>query len=796
MAKHRAPTSSPPPAAGSPEPTRRRLWQVPTFLLGLTTLLTLWAARPLWYDPEARRVERELARARELLDRPDIDRDEVLELATDVLDRRERFPQRAGEAHFLIGTAYLREAEQGNGEAWEQARAELLEAEQEGVQEDDRLRLAYRLGKIAFHQQADPQRVVDYLARSVDTAADDPAEAYAMLAQAYLRLPHPDIPAALQANQKQLDLPTDNEALLSPARLLRGRLLLRLHQPAEAHKVLRRIRPQAAPEVYYAARYLLAGSCQEQQLWDEAAQLWKEILDAHREPAGEKTAILYALGLCYRQLGRTPDADETWLLAARSDPGEAGRSSAFRLAELRLRGAEPARALPAFELAFRNGITAAGYGDSPRVPLAEARRLCEAGCRTYCKLAQWDAAQKLAGLYERLAPGGTVDALFGQVADGAARSLKEQAQRAPSREEAARLEEAVRAQLARAAAAYEAAARAARDPSPRADWLWLSADRYFQIHEDAQAARVLERFLQQEAGQRHGEGWYRLAETRRALHEPAGALDAYRRCLEFPGKFANRARYRLAVADIERGRVAEAEKALHENLERLERDPDPEAHEQTLFALAGLLFQGRNYLIASLRLEEALERYPASVEAVVARRQLADCYRRLAAQEGAHLQLTERSTADAQLHYRNQYRLWLEKAAANYQKLEDDLLAREAAGPLSPAEAMQLRDASFSVAECRFDLGTNGYEEAIRLYEALAKRYEKRVEGLNALVQITRCYWIKNDTERARDTLLRIRTALAEIDDATLQNSPGAWTRKRWEEWLQEATRLTETSRP
>jgi TolA-binding protein len=302
---------------------------------------------------------------------------------------------------------------------------------------------------------------------------------------------------------------------------------------------------------------------------------------------------------------------------------------------------------------------------------------------------------------------------------------------------------------------------------------------------------VLERFLEQGLGRdRLGEGWYRLAEARKALRQDTAAHEAYRRCLDFSGPFACRARYQLAAAAVERGDWAEAEKALQENLERMQSEPDPVAHERTLFALAGLLFQQRNYLIASLRLEEALEHYPASPEVLVARRQLADCYRRLAVQENQHLQLSERSTADAQLHYRNQYRLWLEKAAVNYQKLEDDLLARQGTVALTPAEEMQLRDASFALAECRFDLGTNNYDEAIRLYEGLAKRYEKRVEELNALVQITRCYWIKRETEKARQTLQRFRTALANIDDATLQASPGAWTRQRWEEWLQEATRL------
>ena len=46
-----------------------------------------------------------------------------------------------------------------------------------------------------------------------------------MLTQAYLHQPTPDIHAALQANERQLQLPISDENLQAPARLLRGESL-------------------------------------------------------------------------------------------------------------------------------------------------------------------------------------------------------------------------------------------------------------------------------------------------------------------------------------------------------------------------------------------------------------------------------------------------------------------------------------------------------------------------------------------------------------------------------------------
>src|SRR5262249_26252178 len=146
---------------------------------------------------------------------------------------------------------------------------------------------------------AEPARVLEPLAQAGNAAVDDPFAHYEMLTQVNLKLSPPNLPGALEANAKQIALPTDNEDLLGPARLLRGELLLRLNQRDEARKVLERIRRSAPPGVYARARLLRAQTCQEDRLWAEASALWEEILKDTQEPMAEPGRAMYHLGVCY-----------------------------------------------------------------------------------------------------------------------------------------------------------------------------------------------------------------------------------------------------------------------------------------------------------------------------------------------------------------------------------------------------------------------------------------------------------------------------------------------------------------
>jgi tetratricopeptide (TPR) repeat protein len=161
---------------------------------------------------------------------------------------------------------------------------------------------------------------------------------------------------------------------------------------------------------------------------------------------------------------------------------------------------------------------------------------------------------------------------------------------------------------------------------------------------------------------------------------------------------------------------------------------------------------------------------------------LARCYRQLAQQEDQKLHGGIYLTEDSQVHYREQRRLWVQMAAANYQKLVDDFGARPVANPLVDAEETILRQAHFAVAECHFELGD--FRGAIRTYEELIARYPHRVEALHAMKQVARCYWVLGDQKRAAETVKRVRALLQTLPETAFADDPEAQTRKDWQEWL------------
>src|SRR5262249_40042167 len=178
-------------------------------------------------------------------------------------------------------------------DAWNSARAHLEEAQVLGIAETDATRLTYLLAKAWVHTNGEWTQIIDALERSIEAGADEPAEGYALLADAYLRLPERNVEAALKANEKELAVHYIGEELLAPARLLRGELLLELRRTEEARKVLANIGIQAPPGVLAKARYLRAISFQQEEHWNEAEALWKETLEDHAVPPRDPAMLLF-----------------------------------------------------------------------------------------------------------------------------------------------------------------------------------------------------------------------------------------------------------------------------------------------------------------------------------------------------------------------------------------------------------------------------------------------------------------------------------------------------------------------
>jgi tetratricopeptide (TPR) repeat protein len=766
------------------------LWQLPVFLLGLAALATVWYVRPLWYDPTARQLREDLAAIRKALEPSSLDTVLALAKGEELLDQLGRFPNRASEIHFLVGSAYLFRAAEVSAEQrtaiYSQAREHLEEATRLAAPVDDRPRLRYRLARTWYLAGVDAATVLGALSETID-AADDATQAYEMLTQLFLRLPEPNVPAALEANAKLLALPTDNEDLLASARLQRGELLLRVQKSDEARKVLARIRPSARPpEVYTRARLLRAQSCQQDGLWQEAAGLWEEILRDTSEAHADTGRMLYFLGLSYRRLDRSRDAIRVWerLLA---DESESGQAAALGLAEPRLGGPNPASALECYEKALRGINTPADYHNT-LLTLTEAQRIVQTGCQVYATAGDFERAHRLAQLDEKLAPGANRQ-ILAQVEEAWATDCVRRAAKGGTC--AGQWRERAVAHFREAGAANEAVAQATSGPADKANWLWLGVTCYLQGQLYPQAAAVLDRYISfEKSPDKLGLAWFTLAEVRRSQHDEPAANAAYLKCIEYPSPMAYRARYQLAMADIEQARAAgdskkleDAEKALEQNLELMRFAPDEEAYEKTLVALADLVMQRGNFRLASIRLQEVLDRYPGNARHVQIRLELADCFRRLAAIEDQNLRKGRYLTEEAQLHYREQRRLWLQKAIAHYQKLADDLAARGPAGRLSAEEETLLRQALLSAAECSFDQGQ--YQESITFYDKVVARYPQQGVALKALKDITRCYLLLRDSQKTRETVQRLRDMLREMPDQILNEVTDMPSRQEWEQWLE-----------
>ncbi|HLJ95292.1 MAG TPA: tetratricopeptide repeat protein [Gemmataceae bacterium] len=766
---------------------------MPVFLLGLLAMVAVWAIRPLWYDPELVGLRGDLEKARSQLQDAHAPLNALTVLLNDALNHIGRLPDRAGETHFLLGSTYLRLAEQLPAERapelWRKARVHLEQAEQLRLAESDRVPLRYRLAKAWFHTGGDAQRIIDYLKQSIEQVEDDRATGYEILTQCYLRLPIPNLPAALQANDKELQQPTTPESRLVPARLLRGELLLRMQQRDLARKVLIRIDTDAPPAMLARARSLRARSYQEEAAWAEAASVWEEILADRRQPPTEPGQIFYWLGCCYRNLHRPADAVRAWESAVHQ-PGEEGQAAGLRLANVEIERDHLPAGLKLYDSALADVRQPADYHNR-LVPLADAVNLLASDCRGCKDAGRYEEAAKLAQLFAKLAPPGPAQTLAAQVAEAWAQAHRARAQQQKDVASALQEEQAAQSHSREAAAAYEAAARTVAGQPEEGEWHWRAGACAMQGRDFQSAIAAYQHFVKlRPSVVRLSEAYYHLGEAHQAVHEEGPAAAAYQNCIQTDGPQKYLARFQLAVLEMSRGNARMAEEMLDQILTLISAEPEPdrEAQAKTLYAVADLLYARREFALAAERWEQALRLYPVDPSAPTARFRLARCYRSLADRDTKNA--WPATAPDIRSLYGRQF-IWLEKAEAHFQKLVDDLQARQAAAPLSEADVVLFRQVRFALADCRFD--ERHYAEAVPLYIGLANQHPQQVDSLVALRQLYRCYLElltqakpEASPELVLHPLKEMHEILNQLDDSAFQGRPETENRSAWERWLKE----------
>jgi tetratricopeptide (TPR) repeat protein len=774
MAEITAATASPSPPERAETPLRH-LWQAPVFVLGVAALLVAWRMRPPAGPNLPRQLDEDLTVVRRELTRAEGDLSIAMERAQHALEIADAVPHRLGEVHLLLGTTYLRrgqiETAPLSDEYYQRARQYLEEAEHLGVPEEEQGRLLYRLGKIAYILKEDPKKIVERLAAGVEQA-DDPAEGWGLLAQAYLNLTPPNFQEALKANERLRQSPQVDERFLAPAKLQAGELLLRNGLPREARKVLEKISDDAPADVLLQARLLRARTYQDESppKWKEAAELWRAILEDRRTTPPEPGKVLYNLGVCYRGLDEPDEAVRVWEECLRRGHGDESPAAALALADLRLAYADkgPERAL---ELLGRGveRIQKPEEWKNSLVDLAHAREVFERTAQSLREGGRFDLAVQLTTVYPRLAAPGRAVALRAELCTDWAKTHLELAQAAADPLVRQKEESQARDLLRQAGTAHAEAADRCVGPKEPGLHLWQAADCYLQGEDHARAVPILERFLQTYPRSEHqGEGWYLLAQCYRHLNHEEDARKAYLKCVEFPTPFAYRAQYHLALAAIKAGQTDDAEQILVRNLQdMMKTETDPEAHEKTLFTLGGILYQRGEYRRAAQYLEQALAGIPLTPEGTHARLQLADSYRQLANQKSVNSTLGARKISEKTLeHWKTEHRRWLQKATDEFQELAAFLQTPEARGHLTQEEQSLVL---FFGAECLFNQGQ--YDRALRQYEALIAQYRGREAGIWGLSGTVQVYAALSQPDKVRERLDEIQKNLSWLPE----NKRGEW---------------------
>ncbi len=782
---------------------RRRLsqlWQAPAFLLGLFVFLGVAVSAPWRQTPQTREFEGLLTRLRTGVAQEDADADLLVAQAEALLLRSSDFRSPAGEIHFLAGSAYYRQGRQKPAaiakDVWPRAAEQLEQAHALGIADGDRTALQYRLGYALLQQGKDVPRAVELLVLSVEKGAEQPLQGYQLLMQANLQLPKPNLDGALAALQRILDLtPSRDVEALAQARLQQAEILLRKEQRSEAVKALELIDAKAPRPIRIKARLLQARCLEEDGHWDKAIAIWKELLNEAPQVDGGPARIQYQLGLALLRTEprNTADAIRAWSEALRLG-GPEGQAAGLRLGELRLSlgATEAALALSDWKQALEKVNSPQDY-HNPHIELTKVRTWFDQAIRRFQEAQDPQKTQEVAELYRKIAPAGAAEVGIAEAAEALA-ELKREQKLAPAE---------VNAQFRRAGDAYEQAAKV-RPDAERPGLLWRSAQCYLAAKETALAQKILVQHVAIEPNElRISEGWCILGDLYRGQGQNDAARRSYVKCLEYPNTpFACKARFLLAIEEIDKKNFTQAYKILKENVDAT-GDVDRVWQEKSQFKLAALLMQMKKYDEAQIHLTECLTVFRGNADALKAREQLGECYRKLAEKEELkekeiaaliqrELDAVRRMQLEAtQLAFRTRRFDLLRDARKTYESLKDELTGRPRDTPLSKLEEILLRRAWFGIGEAHLD--GEEFFEAKDTFRELQVAHRKTLEGFYASLRIFRISEVianpgqaKAVREEAKESVrLLIEDLKALPPDHEIFRTPGVMSRADWLAWTE-----------
>ena len=772
-------------AAPAELPTRP-LWQVPLFFVGVLSLLSAWSLRHCEANGSNRFQVRELSEVRRQLGKPAANIDSVIALAEKVLEQPELLGDHLGEAHFLLGTALLRRTEPD----YPAARIHLQEAQKCGVDPKDAPYLTFRLAKALYYTGGDPQQVVTNLNSSLDQVEEqEKADGCNLLTEANLRLPVPDLKAALAANEKLPQRHCPGARIGSGTRPCPRCGVAAAPQPSRgcSRLALQHV-GSAVPAIQTRAYQLQGQSYQFDEKWTEAASFYEKALPGMSEGNPERPNVLYQLGLCYRKLTNLEEARRRWDECGKTTTNpNYSQAAIFSLVEILLVDSKHhAEALQYLSQVVHDIKTPTDW-HNPVIDVGQVRDAFEQSIGRFREAREYDLAIKLTEPYERLAPPGRTALLRADIHAQWGRDCRKPPAGQVDAPPQVADEEKARDHLCQAGSNYSQTAELVADPAARADLLWNAMLCFREAPNNAQAIVLLRSFAKAyPRDPRISECWYLLGETYRVEKNDAEAERAYQDCItsDAPNHFIFLAKHQVALYLIQRNQLDNAEELLESSLKDIRGQPDAESLERTLFTLGEIAFRKHKYNNVVLKLAEAVFKDESRKNPMVVRAHyyLAKSYYELATIENGNAQLGgDKLAPDTYQHYLEQYRMYMTKAGQVFDTLAWMLENQpEASNQFADEDKEKVKiEVAFKVAECSFFLGK--YDEALKRYEALATKYEKTPDGIGALGGTVRCLASLHRDQDMIKRLMEIDQGLDVIKDPKI--------RKEWHDWVEIASR-------
>ncbi len=781
-------------------PARRSMLLVGGALLAMlagvaTTLVVV--SRPV---TSAQRDSAKLRRALDALDRGSF----VLarKLAKEILESPELAPDEFGGGPFVIGASRLREADQMWGQAHEGkallASRYLLEAEQRGFPPGRTAEGLFLLGKslLAGGRVVACRRP---LLEAMKAGWHGKIVIHRLLADSYMLAPNPDYARALEHLSSYLDGGKLTEQQRTEGRIRQCQALLALGRTDACRQLL-----EALPDEFRTSRRgtVIRG----QALLTEAQELdrrepgqdagdgrhralakYREALQVlrgiqQRDAAIDRQAMrvaMYLSGVVLKAMGDAHTADAlvqfTRVRKLFFETPE-GFAASLMEADILRETERDADAVAAYHMTLSTAGEPERYSNQ-WVPLDHYRARLMVAYQGFAHARKFDRAIELASRFPPVFSRPRALELVARAASQWGTWMAEGARRPLLRDATIDARES-RRHYRQAGRAYLRLARLRYATRQYPEDLWLSAQNLLAGQAYRAVVPVLKEYLTTESRRHRSEALLGIGMAYLALGDAEDAVDTLTECIRDHGRdpVAYLARLWCSKAYMEQNKPTQAEQLLRDNLSGDDLTPSSVEWRDSLYALGELLYNTGRFQEAADRLDEAIQRYPDTQQAITASYLLAETYRQRAREPQQRLRQSQ--IPSERLALRRQINILLRKATKHYSAAREILLRREQHAELTHHQRAILRNCYFAQGSVLFDLGQ--YDDAAEVYTRASTQYQNQPAVLEAYLKLSHCHRHNNEPVQARGAIEQAKVALQRLPISEPLEATTNYPRSEW----------------